>query len=133
MAVFNFCPNSLVPVMLPRDPTSAVTMNGWVFSAKPTTPYIKTYKITLHGLRWFLNSDGTFNSTLSPTINAKALELFYEEHETWKPFDWTHPHLGISKQYRFLEKVSVPAGISNSDGLIEPLDIKIIEHNPGYT
>lgn len=131
METFNFCPDSLVPETLPRDPAQVLSMNGWTFSARPTTPHQRKFRVKLYGLKWFLETDGTYDSTTSPEINAKALEDFYALHETWAPFNWTHPHLG-TLVVRFAAPVIVPAGSVNSGGLIEPLEITLIHHDPGY-
>lgn len=132
METFNFCPNSLVPATLPRENTSYMSMNGWTFSSRPTTPYQKKFRVKLFGLRWYLNSaTGLFDNTTDPTLNAKALEEFYERHETWSPFNWTHPHLGPIV-CRFANPVTVPEATVNSGGLIEPVEITLIHHNPGY-
>lgn len=132
MDTFDFCPKSLVPEMLPREQASVVTMNGWTFSAKPTTPFVKSYRLTLYGLRWFLDNNDYFDDSTNPTINASRLENFYQQHELWKPFLWTHPHTGVEKAYRFKTPVTVPKALPNSGGLIDALEVQIIEHNPGY-
>lgn len=133
LETFNFCPNSLVPVTMPRDPQQVLSMNGWSFSAKPTTPFQRRFRVTLHGLRWYTNNTtGLYDSTTNPTINARALELFYERHETWKTFTWVHPHLG-SLTCRFGASLTVPEGLPNANGLIGPLEITIIHNDPGFS
>lgn len=128
---FNFCPKSLVPETLHREAPTVMTMGGWTFSAKPTTPHQKKFRVMLHGLRWYLNNDGTYDATTEVTTNAKALEEFYEAHETWRPFNWVHPHLG-SIVCRFAAPVNIGAAISNSGGFLDPVEITLIHHNPGY-
>ena len=129
---FNFCPTTLVPEVLPPEPIGVMSMNGWAFSAKPNVPYQKSFKVTLHGLIWYLNSDGTFDRLTDRKHNARALEEFYELHGTWDSFDWYHPHLG-ALQVRFKAAVTIPAAIPNSGGLCNPLEITLIHNNPGYT
>lgn len=132
METFTFCPNSLVPETLPREPPSVMSLNGWQFSAKPAVPYQRKFKVTLHGLRWFLDPDtDLYDSFTEPDINAHNLELFYSRHETWNPFNWTHPHLG-PLVVRFAAPVSVPKGKENSGGFIDAFEITLIHHNPGY-
>lgn len=135
MAVFDFCPSRNVPETLPRqtEGVSIITMGGWQFSSKPTTPYQKRFKVTLYGLRWYVNSTtGLFDNTTNPTFNAKRLEEFYEQHELWKAFDFPHQHLG-TLSCRFAEPLIVPAGLQNSGGLIEKVEMNLIHHNPGYS
>jgi hypothetical protein len=88
----------------------------------------RRFRVRLHGLRWYLNpANDLYDSTTDPTINAHALELFYQDKEMWKPFTWTHPHIG-ELTVRFAAPVSVPAASPNSDGrILEPLEITLVE------
>lgn len=131
--IFDFCPNSQVPETLPREQGSVMTMGGWTFSSKPTTPFVKTIRLTLHGVQWFLDGDDYYDFAEQPTINARRLEMFYERHELWNPFFWTHPHTGIQQLYRFKTMLAVPKALPNSNGLIEALEVQLMEHNPGYS
>jgi hypothetical protein len=134
MAVFDFCPKSLVPVTIPREQQSVVTMNGWQFTSKPTTPYVRRFKVTLHGLRWILNAaTGLYDAATTPTINAKALEDFYKAHEQWNSFTWQHPHISAPLTLRFAAPLTVPEALPNSGGWLGPLEVMFIEHNPGYS
>lgn len=129
---FIFAPNSQVPVTLAPDPVQGMSMNGWQFSARPTVPYQKKFKVTLYGMKWFLNpTTDLYDAATQPEINARALEIFYETHGTWAPFYWKHPHLG-DLLVRFSAKVDVPEGLVNSDGTIDKFDVNFIHHNPGY-
>ena len=133
---FEFCPERNVPETLPRqgnDPV--VTMGGWQFTSRPTAPYQRRFKITLHGLRWYLDDkDGTYDLVTDPKFNARLLEKFYEVHETWKPFLWQHQHLSPRPLLvRFASAVTVPAGDKNSGGFIAPVEVNFIEHNPGFS
>lgn len=128
---FNFCPNSLVPVTVPPEAQPFITMNGWAASARPNIPYQKRFKVTLHGLRWYLDGAGLYDVTSNPTTNARALELFYERHGVWRPFNWTHPHMG-ALVVTFQAPVTVPAAMANSAGLIDPLEINLLHYNPGF-
>lgn len=130
--VFNFCPTSQVPETLPRELDTVLTMNGWQFTAKPTTPYQRKFRLKLFGLRWILDPvSGLYDSLTTPEINARTLELFYERHEMWLPFDWTHQHLGLMS-CRFAAPIVVPAAPQGNNGLIEPLEVTLIHHNPGF-
>jgi hypothetical protein len=124
---FDFSPESQVPETLTRETSNTVTMNGWLFSARPTSPMQRRFRVRLHGLKWYLNDvDDTYDSTTDPTHNARAVELFYEAHEMWNPFTWTHPHLG-SLTVRFAAPVNVPAAPPGGDGLLEPLEVTLVE------
>jgi hypothetical protein len=130
---FNFCPKSLVPELLPPEPVSGMSLNGWNFSSKPTVPFQRSWRVTLHGLRWFLNSStGLFDNATQPTLNAKLLEEFYQSNGTWDSFTWTHPHITGALTVRFKSVVQIPAGIPNSGGLCNPVEVNFVEHNASW-
>lgn len=129
---FDFCPNSLVPETLPPDVQPVITLNGWTFSSKPSVPYQKKFRVTLHGLRWYLQNNGLFDVTTDPTRNARRLEQFYETNGTWDSFAWTHPNFGLMN-VRFSAPVAVPMALPNSNGLVPTLEINLIHHDPAYT
>lgn len=129
---FDFCPKSLVPEILPPESPAVVSLNGWTFSSKPSIPYAKKFKVTLHGLRWYLQSNGLFDETTDPTYNARKLEKFYETNGLWDKFLWTHPHIGVMN-VRFAQAVQIPMGIANSNGMIAAFEITLIHADPAYT
>ena len=129
---FNFCPNSLVPETIVPDEQNLLTYNGWQFASKPRVPFLKQFKVMLYGLKWYLNTDGTFDSTTDPTHNARALELFYQANRSWDNFTWVHPHLG-TQQVRFSQKLNIPAGMRNAGGNLGPVEVNFVQYNPGYS
>lgn len=132
MAVFNFSPAHNVPETLPRDGwVTSMSLNGWQFSARPTTPYQRRFKVRLNSMQWYENEDGTFDKVTNYDNNARALEAFYEEHEMWKPFTFVHQHYG-NLTCRFAAPVVVPAGEQNGGGFIKAVEVMLIQHNPGY-
>ena len=132
MELFDFSPGSNVPETMPRDaPESVVTMNSWQFSSRPTAPYQRKFKVSLYGMRWYLNDDNSFDFTTNAQFNARALERFYERNETWNPFIFNHQHFG-QLTCRFAGALTVPAGEVNSGGKIKLVEVNLIQHNPGY-
>lgn len=130
--VFDFCPNSLVPETLPPEVQPVVSLNGWTFASRPSVPYAKKFKVTLHGMRWYLQANGLFDSTTDTTRNARRLEQFYETNGIWDKFTWTHPHFGLLN-VRFSQPVTVPMGIANSNGLISAFEITLLHVDPAYS
>jgi hypothetical protein len=128
---FDFCPASQVPEELPPEPLQGMSMNSWSFSAKPTVPYQAKWKVTLYGLQWYLQSNGMFDAATDPTHNARRLELFYRARQTWDTFTWSHPHIG-PLLVRFETPVIIPAGMTNSNGQVGPIDVTFVHHNPSY-
>lgn len=128
---FDFAPNGTVPEVLPPEAQPVVTMNGWTFSSKPSVPYQKKFRLTLHGMRWYLQANGLFDITTDPFMNARRLELFYETNGLWDKFTWVHPHIG-GLNVRFASPLQIPMGIANSNGLVPALEVNLIHADPGY-
>lgn len=129
--VFNFCPDRLVPETVPPEPTAVTSFNGWEFTSRPTVPFRRKFRVTLYGLIWYLDAGGFYDATTDPEFNARRLELFYQAHQRWREFQWIHPHIG-PMLVKFASPFTVPAGIPNSMGRCGPLEITLIESNPGY-
>lgn len=128
---FDFAPNGLVPETLPPEAQPVVSLNGWTFGSRPSVPYQKKFKVTLHGMRWYLQANGLFDVTTDPLHNARRLELFYEANGVWDKFSWNHPHLGVINA-RFSSSLAIPAGLANSYGLIPAFEVNLLHHDPGY-
>lgn len=128
METWSFAPNGMVPETLPRENSNVISMGGWQFSARPTSTMQRKFRVRLHGMKWFLQngSAGLYDTTTSPSINARKLEEFYSNHEMWKTFIYPHPHLG-NIVVRFASPLTVPAGAPNSYGLIEPFEVELVE------
>lgn len=132
MDTFTFCPGRNVPQTMPPDAVMGMSMNGWNFSSKPNVPYQKRFKVKLHGLRWYLDpATELYDETTNVDFNARVLEKFYERNQAWNPFLFTHQHLG-QLTVRFLAALSIPPAPENSGGWLDPVEIMLIHHNPGY-
>lgn len=129
LETFDFCPDFTVPETVPPEPQSGLSMNGWRFTSRPAVPYRRKFKLKLQGLQWFLLPNGLYDVATNPTLNAHRLEKFYQRHENWLPFNWTHPHLG-SLVVQFEGQVIVPAAEPNSNGLVNAIEINLLEYNP---
>lgn len=130
---FDFCTTSRVVQELPPDETSAVSFNGWEFTSKPAIPYRRSFNVTLHGMRWYINSAGTgLDVTTNPGQNAGRLLNFYQSNRTWDVFTLNHEYLGPIT-CRFQQPLTIPPAIPNSGGAIGPFDVKLIHYNPGYS
>lgn len=128
---FDFCPTSHVPTEAPPEPLQGVSMNGWTFTARPSIPYQPTFTLKLFGMRWILQSSGLYDAVTDPTHNARRLQVFYKQNLTWDPFLYYHPHLG-ALTCRFAEPVNIPPAETSANGYIQPFDVKLVHHNPGY-
>ncbi len=130
---FSFCPDRIVPETLPPDrPATVMSMNGWEFVGKPNVPYRRKWRLTLYGLRWYMTAGDAYDTATNVNFNARRLEQFYQENETWGVFSWTHPHGLGTINCRFASPVTVPKALEDSGGLLGPLEITLVEHNPAY-
>ena len=129
---FDFCVDTRVAeVIAPEEPTVS-DFNGWDYVPTPVLPYRRKFKVTLHGLQWYLNGAGTaLDVATNADRNAGRLEQFYTTHRTFKPFDFQHEYLGLI-ECRFERPVSIPGAVPNSGGRIDPFEIMMITHNPSY-
>lgn len=129
---WDFCPNSMVAQEIPPEPTKATSFNGWEFTSRPSVPYRRTFKVKIHGLRWYMNDAMTvLDKVTDPTHNAGRLLDFYRERQTWDTFTYPHQYLG-NITCKFHQPLVVPPGMEDSNGLVPEFEIMLIHHNPGY-
>ena len=129
---FQFCPDSRTAETIAPEEPSIRDMNGWDYTPDPVLPFRRRFKITLEGLRWYFTDAGAIDYSANPEYNAGVLESFYAGHRKHKPFFYEHEWMGVL-QLRFENPLSVPKAMPNSGGLLEPLEIMAIHHNPSYT
>lgn len=55
---FDFCDTTRVIQEIPPDERPVMSMNGWPYNPRPKTPYQRTFKAKLFGLRWFMSTNG---------------------------------------------------------------------------
>lgn len=129
---FDFCPNTRVAEVIAPEEASIRDFNGWDYSPTPVLPYRRSFKVTLEGLRWRVDDYGRLDTATEPQTNAGRLEQFYTLHRKYKPFIYSHEYLGLLK-VRFSNVLSVPKATPNSGGLLEPLELMFIHHDPEYS
>ena len=131
MKDFDFCPFSRVVKEVAPDEKGVVSFNGWDFSSRPTTPYRRSFSVTLHGMYWWANSDNNIDSAVNPTTNALRLMEFYKDHRLHGVFTFDHEYLGPI-HCRFKTPVNIEPAIPNSNGLISAFEVMLIHHNPKF-
>lgn len=130
---FDFCTTSRVVTEVPPEEPSVMNMNGWPFTPKPKVPYRPSFKVVLHGLKWYLNGPGTaLDVTTNPTKNAGRLLNFYKTNRLWDTFTLNHEYLG-NIICRFEKPLTLPAGLPESGGLLEAVEVTLIQHNPAWS
>lgn len=98
--------------------------NGWTFSAKPTSPEIRTFTLTFSGMQYFVNAGGAIDITTKPQQNMQVMDNFYVAHGTWDTFVYAHPVFG-DVNVRFSEPLDVPK--LKRDGVVEDFTLKLVE------
>lgn len=127
---FDFCDTSRVIEEIAPESPAGTDMNGWTFTAKPAIPYRRTFKVTLHGMRWYLNGS-VLDITTNPKKNIGRLLKFYRDNQRWDVFALNHEYLG-SILCQFAGAVNPPKAIASSNGLVEPFEVQLVHYNPGY-
>lgn len=132
MALFDFAPNSHVAEEIPPEEQDAMSMNGWEFTAKPSIPYRRKFRLVMSGMHWRMNKVQTgLDLANDPQTNAGRLMSFWLTHRKHTPFTYNHEYLGPIT-VRFADPVQIPKAIPNSAGLIPDFEVMLIHHNPGY-
>lgn len=131
MKEFDFCVNSRVIKEIAPEEAGTVTMNGWDFTSKSPHPYRRTFVIKLFGLRWYTDDYGRYDITQNPDKNAARLLKFYQDHRLSGVFYLNHENYGRI-QCRFKTQVNIEPAEPNSGGLVQPFEVTVIHHNPGY-
>jgi len=132
VALFDFAPGKHSAQELPPEEPSVTSFNGWEFTARPSVPYRRKFRLKLAGLKWRLNAAGTaLDVTTDPTMNAGRLASFYRDHRTWNTFLYPHEYLGTIL-CRFATPLEIPLGTQNSGGTVPEFEAMLVHHNPGY-
>lgn len=128
MQTFNF-PYHAPPSGTPDDGSKRVTLKGgFIFSTQPIGPIIRVYKLNFPTMSYFLLPDGSVDleGTINPTLNVMALEKFYNEHGTWKPFIYPHPVKGNLKVV--FDKPFTTPTVTGNKGSVKNIELSFREH-----
>lgn len=125
MDTFTF-PYHLVKTQYPDSGDTMVFGKSYVFTSKPSAPDQRTFILTFAGMTYFINTDGTINTTTLPTINYRVLQQFYEAHRMWDTFIYPHPILG-NINVKFGKPLSDPDSIPLGKGAVQSFEIQLIE------
>ena|SRR5687768_6346921 len=99
---------------------------SYQFTSEPDGPDQRLFTLHFETMRYFTDSSGNVDATISPELNFLALENFYKEHRRWKSFTYDHPIYGLVK-VRFAKPLRTPKGILGGDGALEPFSIDLLE------
>lgn len=123
METFDF-PLHTLSAKYPESSAKMTFGRGYEFASKPKGPDQVTYTLAFRGMFFFLNPDGSFDTTTRPTINMAALEAFYVRHRLYEKFIYPHPALG-DLVVRFDNPIEYKIQ-ENGRGAVEPFTISLL-------
>ena len=100
--------------------------NSYIFTAEPTAPDQRTFKLGFTGMKYFLNSGGNLDSTINADRNMKTLIDFYHEHKLHKNFLYNHPVYGMLT-VKFNKPLPEPKTIGTGFMVVGEFEVELIE------
>ena len=125
MAVFP-CEYFTYTTKYPESGTRVQLGGSYMFTAPPSAPDQRIFTLTLGGMQYFLNTNGSINRSTKPERNMAVLEDFYADHRLYLTFDFLHPVYGGIK-CKFNRPLEVPRGMAGGNGVLEAFDVELIE------
>lgn len=110
----------------PQSGTRLQLGNSYQFDVMPSSPDQRTFLLTLHGMAYFTNTNGTLNRTTKPERNILRLEDFYNAHKTALEFDLAHPVYG-TVVCKFNTPLTIPSPLPNANGNLPSFEVELIE------
>ena len=85
---------------------------------------LRTFKLSVQGLRYFLKPDGSLDPSPCPDQNMFLLELFYLKHRLRDRFIFSY--MGEDTYVRFKEPISIPK-VEGNTGVLGSIELTLIE------
>lgn len=125
MAQFNF-PYHTVETENPDSSVNVQFGNSYVFTTPPNAPDQRIFTLHFKAMKYFLNGAGQLDENVYPDINMFRLTKFYQEHKTWKAFEYIHPVHG-PLSVRFHRPLAEPEGVQGGNGVVKEFEVTLIE------
>jgi len=125
MAVFDFPYHRLV-TKYPESSKRLQFGRSYQFVARPEAPDQRIFELQFEYMKWYVNSDGTLDTTTNAKWNAGALDAFYQTHRLYEIFQYPHEFDG-ELNVRFNKPLELPASMFNAQGGIPPFKVELIE------
>lgn len=126
METFDFPFHGTPQVTYPPRAQPVSFGGGYEFTTKPEGPPQRVFTLSFTGMQYFVDGSDNVDESVSPQRNMHAMDLFYQEHETWKRFIYPHPVYG-NLTVRFQKPLEVPKGIKQGNGVVEDFTVTLIE------
>ncbi len=115
-----------VQTKYPESGTRVQLGNSYLYTAPPLAPDQRTFTVRLQGMAYFVNSNGTINTTTETGRNMAVFEAFYNEHKLYLSFDFPHPVYG-TLTCKFNRPLEIPDGVAGGSGMLPTFDVELIE------
>lgn len=125
LASFDF-PYHTCSIKYPKRGSQVQLGGSYTYSVKPATPAMRTLQLTFDVMCWFKDQNNLLVPYISPEINLMRLDSFYQSHELFKDFLYTHELYG-NMVVKFSEPLEIPIAKRNSDGAVIGLTLTLME------
>lgn len=115
-----------VQTKYPNSGTRIQLGNSYMYTSPPVAPDQRIFIVKLQGMTYFLNANGTINTTTQTGRNMAVFEQFYLDHKLYMTFDFTHPVYGLVK-CKFNKPLEIPEGIAGGVGILPSFDVELVE------
>ena len=113
-----------VEVDTAEDTLIAPLGNNYEMVFKYARKPLRTFKLSIQGMKYFEMSDGSLSPFMSPSQNMLLLELFYMKYRLRERFIFSY--LGEDIQVRFAEPIKIPK-VEGNTGVLGTIELSLIE------
>jgi len=112
----------------PDSSTRVQFGKSYVFTAPPTAPDQRTFRLSFTGMRYYTVDDQGLVIDTDPTKlnNLAVLDNFYQSVRLYGIFTYTHPIYG-PLACRFSKPLQIPKGLPNGNGVVEDFTVELME------
>lgn len=107
-----------------EDTLVAPLGNNYEMVFKRAKKPLRTFKLSVQGLKYLINSDGYLDISTNPAQNMMLLELFYLKHRLRDRFIFSY--MGEDIPVRFKEPLKIPK-VEGNTGVLGSIELMLIE------
>lgn len=115
-----------VQTKYPQSGSRVQLGNSYLYTAPPVAPDQRTFIVNLQGMTYFVNANGTLNTTTQTGRNMAVFEQFFLDHKLYLTFQFPHPVYG-TVNCKFSQPLQIPEGIPGGSGMLPPFEVELIE------
>lgn len=115
-----------VQTKYPQSGSRVQLGNSYLYTAPPLAPDQRIFNVKLQGMTYFVNANGTINTTLQIGRNMAVLEQFYLDHKLYLTFQFPHPVYG-TVNCKFNQPLQIPEGVEGGSGMLPAFEVELVE------